>query len=253
VARCIALSLFTPSDEVVGALDTDKERIRERAQDPSSADAVIGTALSSADRASLSAAIADVSGLDLGSVGPGPFCCLPVGRLVLACVGCDGVETWIGQQLVDGRGIGSDPGPMRVDVVGDTPVVVGRPDERGVGHLQSGLTRPHLSGTPVAEVGHEPPEQEVRAVRYDDLRFVQHRGRERRRDLRPRSHGACLPVDDPCAAATPDVRAPAVPQAEVAVVSRACVPCQRLQDGAELRGFGRASGSMSTSFSRCPS
>jgi hypothetical protein len=35
---------------------------------------------------------------------------------------------------------------MRVDVVGDTPGVVGRPDERGVRHLQSGLTAtPQLS------------------------------------------------------------------------------------------------------------
>jgi len=86
--------------------------------------------------------------LNLGSErNSGPFCCLPVGGLVLAWVGWDDVETWIGQQLVDSRDIGSDPGPMRVDVVGDAPCVVGRPDERGVGQMQSGLARPHLSGS----------------------------------------------------------------------------------------------------------
>ena len=95
-------------------------------------------------------------GLNLGpkrNCGP-PLCCLPVGRLVLAWVGCDDVETGIGQQLIDGRDVGSDPGPMRVDAVGDALGVVGRPDERGVGHVQSGLTRPRLGCPPVAEVGH---------------------------------------------------------------------------------------------------
>lgn len=66
------------------------------------------------------------------------FICLPVIRLVLAWVGCDDVETWISQKLADGRDIGSDPGPMRVDVVGDAPGVVGWPDEREVGHMQWG-------------------------------------------------------------------------------------------------------------------
>ena len=58
-----------------------------------------------------------------------------VGRLVLAWIGGDYVETWIGQKVVDGRTIGSYPGPVRVDVVGDAPGVVRGPDERGVGHV----------------------------------------------------------------------------------------------------------------------
>ena len=77
----------------------------------------------------------------------------PVGRLVLAWVGGDNVETWISQKLVDGRDVGPYPGPMRVDVVGDEPGMVRRPDERRVRHVQTGLTRPLISRAPVAEVG----------------------------------------------------------------------------------------------------
>jgi hypothetical protein len=96
-----------------------------------------------------------VVGSDIDPRGTlGPFRRLPVGRLVLAWVGWDDVETWIGQKLVDGRDVGSYSGPMRIDVVGDAPGVVGRPDERGVGYMQSGLTWPPLSCAPVAEIGH---------------------------------------------------------------------------------------------------
>ena len=44
-------------------------------------------------------------------------------------------------------------------------------------------------------------------------------------------------VDDLHATATLDVRTPAVPQAEVAVIRRACMTCQCLQDGAQLPGL----------------
>jgi hypothetical protein len=70
--------------------------------------------------------------------GDGAFHRLPVGGLVHAWVGCDDIETWISQKLAGGRDVGSDPGPMRVDVVGDAPGVVGRPDEREVGQWSRG-------------------------------------------------------------------------------------------------------------------
>lgn len=71
--------------------------------------------------------------------------------------------------------------------------------------MQSGLTRATSRLPPVAEVGYRSSEQEVRAVRY-----VQHRGRERRRNLRPLSNDASVRVEDLRAAATLDVT-PAVP------------------------------------------
>jgi hypothetical protein len=98
--------------------------------------------------------VGNASGLDSGERNSVPLCCLPVLRLLIAWIGRRDVEAWISQKLVDGGGIGSDPGPMRVDVVGDTPGVVGWPDERGVPSMQSGLTRPHLGCPPVAKVGY---------------------------------------------------------------------------------------------------
>ena len=76
----------------------------------------------------------------------------PVVRLILGWVGPDDVETRVGEQLVDGRGTGSDPGPMRVDVVGDTPGVVCRPNERWVGHAYRRVAWSLLRSTPVAQI-----------------------------------------------------------------------------------------------------
>src|SRR5690349_13184626 len=56
---------------------------------------------------------------------------LPVSRRLVGRVSLDRVETRISDQSFDQRQGSTGPRPVRVDIRGDAPRVVGRPDERG--------------------------------------------------------------------------------------------------------------------------
>ncbi|WP_176737220.1 hypothetical protein [Micromonospora citrea] len=65
-------------------------------------------------------------------------------------MGRDDVELWVAGKRVDGGLCGADPGPVRVDVAGETPAAVGRPDEGRRGYRLA-VTEVGLPGVDVVQ------------------------------------------------------------------------------------------------------
>jgi hypothetical protein len=85
----------------------------------------------------------------------------------------DDVELGGVDERVDRCLLGSDSSPVGVDVAGEAPTVVSRPDEGGweVSHAVEGFL-------PAAQVGQLSVEEEIPPMRDGHHRPMQHRGRE---------------------------------------------------------------------------